>query len=292
MKVEYNIVLGCPRSGTTFLMKCLDALPDSEVVSGILLPSAIPHIVNHALSPEIYEALSSGFKLSLKGYLDSIREARVPSIARWFRGCMDTQELIQALQSKRTIKRMVYKEPFLSFAPEFTYNALPNCRIVHICRDGRDSADSQVRTYDVLTDESLKHLRHTEMILGRKYDHHYIPWWVEEGREAEFLGCTPYVRAIWMWKEMVRRCHDFFSRPEIAASGRIMLVKYEDLVSDPLKYGESVVEHFGCKMNNRLRTAFQQASTQSIGVYRRRDAKEIEIAEKIAKVELELYRYL
>lgn len=290
--VEYKIVLGCPRSGTTFLMNCLNAFLDSECVSGHLLPILLPHLVNHSLSPEVNEALSRSIEFSFKDYLESIHAAKVPIIYKWFAGYISLSELIKGLQGKRTIERLIYKEPFLSFAPDFVYYALPNCKIIHIYRDGRDVADSLDRTYQVLTDEKLTDLLTAEMPLGRQYDHRFVPWWVEQGREEEFLTYTPYLRAIWMWKEMVRRCHDFFSRPEIVANGRVLLLKYENLVNDPLNYGESVVEHFGGKMNKKLQRQFKQASTRSSGIHQRRDSKEIEIAEKIAKTELEMYGYL
>ena len=99
--------------------------------------------------------------------------------------------------------RIVYKEPFFAFAPEYAYEALPSGRIVYIVRDGRDVADSLVRSYDVLTDEKLAGLGTTEAPLGRRHGRLYVPWWVEEGREGEFAVATPYVRAIWMWSAMV-----------------------------------------------------------------------------------------
>lgn len=231
-------------------------------------------------------------EFSFNDYLESNYAARIPVAHKWLTGHISIYELLAAVQGKRTIERLVYKEPFLAFAPKFIYNALPDCKIVHIYRDGRDVADSLVRTYQVLTDEKLTDLGTAEMPLGRKHDHRYVPWWVEKGREEEFLTYTPYLRAIWMWKEMVRRCNDFFSRPEIIATGRVLLLKYEDLVNDPLNYGGSVVEHFGGEMNNKLRQQFQKASTRSSGIHQRRDSKEIEIAEKIAKTELETYGYL
>ena len=41
---EYAIVLGAPRSGTTFLMSFLDAMPATEAVTGNLIPTVIPHV--------------------------------------------------------------------------------------------------------------------------------------------------------------------------------------------------------------------------------------------------------
>ncbi len=292
LNLKYNVILGCPRSGTTFLINSLKALSYCECISGHLFPLAISHLVNQSLSPDIYQTLSNSFEFSVQDYLESIYKARVPSITKWLTNCIDTKELIEAFQGRREITSVVYKEPFLSFAPELTYNALPNCKIIHIYRDGRDCADSLIRKFDVLTDAKLMTLKTAEMPLGRKYDHRYVPWWVEENLEAEFLACTPYLRAVWMWKEMVRRCHEFFSRPDVVASGRVMLLRYEDLVSDPLKWGDAVVEHFGSSSNKRLRKKFNQAKTNSIGIHQRRDSQEIEVATRIAQTELGIYGYI
>jgi hypothetical protein len=97
----------------------------------------------------------------------------------------------------------VYKEPFLSLAPEFVFDALPDAKVIYIYRDGRDVANSLVESYDVLTDQELTHLRSTEMRLGRSYDERYVPWWVAEGRDDQFIESSPYVRASWMWAYMV-----------------------------------------------------------------------------------------
>jgi len=292
MKFQYCVILGCPRSGTTFLMQVLKALPYSECVSGKLLPISIPHIINHSLAPEIYESLSFGLEFACQDYLASEAGSRFAAIHKWLLGCITIPELIDTFRRTRIVERIVYKEPFLSFAPKFTYQALPNCRILYIYRDGRDCADSLVRTYNVLTDQKLMNLRTSEMPLGRQYDHRYVPWWVESGREEEFIKYTPYVRAIWMWKEMVRRCHDFFSQPEILASGRVMFVKYEDLVYDSIVQGKSIVEHFGCTMNDQIHRKLKKANNRSVGIHKKRDYREIKLANKIANRELKLYGYL
>lgn len=124
MDIDYNVILGCPRSGTTFLLDSLKPLPHSECISGHLLPIVIPHLINRDLGTETYQALLTGFEFSLIDFLESISEERVSAIHRWLTQSMGTTELIQALQRKRVIERIIYKEPFLSFAPEFTYNAL------------------------------------------------------------------------------------------------------------------------------------------------------------------------
>lgn len=98
--VEYKIVLGSPRSRTTFLMKCLNGFPYSECISGHLLPILLPHLVNHSFSPEIHEALSRSIEFSFKDYLESTQFARISIIHRWLIGYINVSEMIEALQGK------------------------------------------------------------------------------------------------------------------------------------------------------------------------------------------------
>ncbi|WP_456428914.1 sulfotransferase family protein [Rhodocaloribacter sp.] len=291
--VDYGIVLGCPRSGTTFLMGVLDTVPNTESVTGIIWPAGLCQIVNHPLPDEVRRAMITEFERSLVRYLDSgWYHSRAAALQKWFKAPTSLGDLIRASKGKRSLERLIYKEPFLSFCPDFVYEALPEAPIVHIYRDGRDCANSLVRSYDVLTDEKLTDLRSTEMRMGRKVDHRYVPWWVEEGGEDAFLAAAPYVRAIWMWKAMVERCHAFFSRPEVVESGRVLLLRYEDLMRDPLTYGLKVAGHFGMTFGPKTRKRLEQAHTRSIGKYKKRDRAEVEAAERLAGDALKLYGYV
>ncbi len=292
-RVEFGVVLGCPRSGTTFLMRALNALPDTECVNGIIFPSAIPQVVNQPLPPDIREALTVEFRQSLLRYLHSgFFNARAAAMQKWFAAPSGPGGLWKALQGRRSVDRLIYKEPFLSFAPAFAYAALPGARFIHLYRDGRDCADSLARSYDVLSDEKLTTLHHAEMRLGRKVDHRYVPWWVDDGDEADFLAATPYARAIWMWKTMVRRCHDFFAQPDVAAAGTVLALRYEDLMRDPLTHGQAVADHLGVPMNKWFRSRLKDAHTRSIGLHKNRSAEDLRAAERIAGDELRLFGYL
>ena len=287
-----GVVIGCPRSGTTFLIDALQAMDHTDCASGQIYPIALPHLVNQNLPTEAYQTLLNSFEFSIQDYLTVSNQSRLPCFQRWLNGTMSFAELMQGLNGNRQIERFIYKEPFLGFSPELVYNALPEGRIVHIYRDGRDCADSLVRKYKVLTDEKLMTLRTAEMPIGRKVDHRYVPWWVEIGEEEEFLRSSAFVRSVWMWKEIVKRCHAFFSQHSVQSSGRVLLVRYEDLVRSPEKCGRRIVEHLGGSMNSRLRKQFAQAKESSVGIHQRLSSEEIEKANEIAQKELQMYDYL
>jgi len=290
----YGIVLGCPRSGTTYLSRLLTTIPEFECTIGTILPVTIPHVVNQPLSPDVYDALAVGFERALDDYLHSGRyHSRAMALQKWINTPTGLRGLMQALRGEREQPAcMIYKEPFLAFSPEFVLDAFPNDKILHIYRDGRDCAHSLVESYDVLTDEKLSTLQSAEARLGRRCGDRFVPWWVEEGREREFLNSTPYVRSIWMWAYMVRRCHNAFSRPEVQDSERVMVLSYEDLVREPNTHGQAVVEFFGGTPSRALKRLLANARTSSIGKHKHRDPAEIAEAERIAHDELQLYGYL
>jgi hypothetical protein len=290
---QYGIVLGCPRSGTTYLSRLLKTIPEFESMIGTLLPVAIPHIVNQPISQPVYEALAVGFERSLDDYLHSGRyHSRAMAVQKWFNAPTGLGGFYRALFRPRPQpKCMIYKEPLLAFAPEFVLDAFPKGKILHIYRDGRDCANSLVSTYDVLTDEKLRSPQSTEARMGRPYDDRLVPWWVEEGREKQFIHSTPYVRSIWMWKYMVRRCHEAFARLDPEESQRVLTLRYEDLVRSPMEHGEAIVEFFGGEPTPALRKLLSQARTSSIGKHKRRDPAEIQAAERVAGDELAAYGY-
>lgn len=291
---SYGIVLGCPRSGTTYLSRLLKTIPEFECLIGTVLPTAIPHVVNQPLSKPVYDALATGFERALDAYLHSGRyHSRAMAVQKWTNTPTGLRDLYRALFKPRPQPGcMIYKEPFLAFAPEFTLDAFPSGKILHIYRDGRDCANSLVQTYDVLTDERLRTLQNSEMRIGRAYDDRYVPWWVEDGREHEFMAASPYVRAAWMWKYMVRRCHTAFSALSGTDRDRVLEVRYEDLVQRPETHGRAIVEFFGGTPSRALDRLLARARTSSIGAHSNRDPAEVEAAEQIAGDELRLYGYL
>jgi hypothetical protein len=191
---------------------------------------------------------------------------------------------------------MVYKEPALAWSPQFVLDALPSVRIIHIYRDGRDCANSLVRTYDVLTDKRLCDLRGSEVRLGRPYDPtgsdpRYVPWWVDDARADTFMKASPYGRASWMWAVMVERCRNIFSSRHATRQAAVLEIRYEDLVSEPHTWGPVVLDFLGGTPSQAFEKVLNEARTTSIGSYKRRDPCEVAEAERIAGAQLDRYGY-
>jgi Sulfotransferase family len=273
-------------------MRTLEALPAAECVSGNLLPVGIAHLAAQELPDELSEALQRSFSGALADYMESSTyRSRSAALRKWWIASRGLTTLRPAAQGVRTESTLVYKEPFLAFAPDFAYQALPNARLLYLYRDGRDVADSLVRSYDVLSDRKLLGLATNEVMLGRSIDDHFVPWWVAVGEETAFLGASQYARAAWMWREMVRRSQKFVERTDVTQSGRVLAVRYEELMSDSLAQGQAIVEHLGEPMPSRMRAQLEAAHANSIGIHSRRDATEIAEAEMLAGPELQAFGY-
>lgn len=293
MSVKHGIILGCPRSGTTFLKRALDTIPEFECLTGTLLPVAIPHVVNQDLDSEVYDALAVGFERAIDAYLHSGRyHSRTAALQKWMRAPTGVSGLFRALRGKRSLPdRFIYKEPALAYAPRFVLDALPEAHIVHLVRDGRDVAHSLVTSYPGFEDEHLQDEYGANVWVGREVGRWYVPWWVEDGQEERFIESSPYVRAIWMWKEMVHRCHEVFSTVDPGTRDQVMIVRYERFMHAPIDVGTAILNHFGAQPTRITQRRFAQAHTNSIGKHQRRNAAEIETAEQIAHKELSLYDY-
>lgn len=285
--LEHAVVFGAPRSGTTFLMGVLDGLPEVEGVTGNLFPIALAHLAAQPPEAETKAVLERGLRGALRDYADSaVYRSRPAALRKWWLASRRPRALRAAARGTRVERLLAYKEPFLSFAPELAFDALPDSRLVYLVRDGRDVADSMVRKYDVLSNAKLADLETNEAPLGRRHGEIHVPWWVAAGEEDEFAAADQYVRAIWLWREMNVRCQALLNRADVRASGRVLTLRYEELMADPVGQGRLVTDHLGVPLSCPARRHLERAHTRSLGIHRRRDATSVRLAEQLAANQL------
>jgi hypothetical protein len=158
-------VIGCPRSGTTFLGNsigsCLGFVDLGEVAP---FKAALPRLTGLAPSdaaPQIRRILATTRRLALVGHL-----------------------------------RAVEQTPEAAFVAPALTEAFPEARLVHIVRDGRDVVCS------LLERGWLSRGRSGVDDAGAAYGSG-ARFWVEPERHAEFEAASDTRRAAWAWRRYV-----------------------------------------------------------------------------------------
>ncbi|HEV8071802.1 MAG TPA: sulfotransferase [Planctomycetaceae bacterium] len=278
-------VVGCPRSGTTFLEDCLAGVPQIEAFTGVLVSPRLMHLIGYDASRgEDVDPL-----------LLTMRDAFWQSF--WRRVFFGSERIGEVVTRRKPLRNLFrrpsldgisfcYKEPFLCFAIEQVARHFPNAKFLHIVRDGRDCADSLERTYadalsnDVLTDEHLAKNKNSEIGIYRHWQNYYLPWWIPTGREAEFVGHSTYGRCVWMWSEMVGRAA---SCGRTLGSTRYLELGYKELVTNPSEHARRIIEFLAIGDLPRLVKRMGKAQVTSVGINKRRQSPErLDEANRIA----------
>jgi hypothetical protein len=268
-------VLGCPRSGTTFLSGCLGMLPGVEEFVGVLCPPRLCHLLATEDRADREEML-----------LAAVRDVFWNSF--WRRRLARTERLLRLVRRgaaawpgvvRPTLDGALfcYKEPFLCFAADKFARHFPNAKFVHIVRDGRDNADSLERAYpDALSDavvrsDFLSLNKNSEIGRWATRDGVNLPWWLAPADEAGFGPMTRYERCVLMWREMTVRARAV----RAVVPGRYHEVRYEELVRDPAGEGAAVAAFLGKRFDRPARRAFARAFGGSVGAARRNQDPEL-----------------
>lgn len=158
-------VVGCPRSGTTFLAGAIGSCPGFVDLGEVAaLKAAVPELSRleaDEAANRIRRLLAVTRRLSLVGGL-----------------------------------RAVEQTPETAFLMRSVHAALPAARVVHVVRDGRDVVCS------LLQRGWLSAGRRGADDAGLAYGAHGR-FWVEPGRQAEFEAASDTRRAAWAWRRYV-----------------------------------------------------------------------------------------
>lgn len=215
-------VFGSPRSGTTFLAQAIGSCPGFVDLGEVApLKAAVPELM--LLEPDIAAA----------------RIERILSIARrlGFAGGL----------------RAVEQTPETAFVAQAVVRALPQARLVHIIRDGRDVVCS------LLERGWLSAGRRGADDAGHAFGP-YRRFWVEGARQAEFEAASDARRAAWAW-----RCYVTAGR---SAGEAVHEVRYERLAADHKAVAIELARHLETPVEP-LAAALASVHGESVGRFQR-----------------------
>lgn len=200
-------LVGAPRSGTTFLGRCIAALPSvsyfdepraTKYAAGCVYRHAWPHWI----------------------------------LKRYYRLCY--QALLWT--SGRGDARLAEKTPRNCFLIPFLDSTFSETQFIHLIRDGRDAA---------LSWSEKPWLQETSLAEGKREEggYPYGPFprfWVETDRREEFFSTSDFHRCIWGWRRHVEAARH---GGRSLSSGRYLEVRYERLVSTPRRVGQRIAAY-------------------------------------------------
>ncbi|MEO0456093.1 MAG: sulfotransferase [Cyanobacteria bacterium P01_A01_bin.114] len=228
-------IVGSPRSGTTFLGRCLETLPEFSY--------HFEPVATKAAAKHVYKGEWSAGKARF-----FYQQAYASLMRLHFDGDL----------------RFAEKTPRNCFLVDFLADTFPGARFIHIIRDGRDVALSY----------SKKPWLQAAQAPSQKIEPGGYPYgpfarfWVEAERVQEFETTSDIHRCIWAW----RRFTEAVLMGGVQSSQESYLeLRYEDLVSSPRLSSERLLDFLNIEnVRSRLqfKTATASANPQLIGQWR------------------------
>jgi len=143
--------------------------------------------------------------------------------------------------------------------------AVPDCHVIHLIRDGIDVA-LEVREKGWLSNEELSHpnnplpyRKYTSVPTGQTV---YLPCWVEDGSEEQYLSYSELGRGLYYWRRM---SNDNDIRTAGFGESKYSIVKYEDLVERPAQTFEGLKTRLNLKSTEITELLLSQLTKPGAG---------------------------
>lgn len=224
-------IIGAPRSGTSFLGRCIAQLPN---VAYFHEPEATKLVISQFGDDEWPEWLVARYHTFAYSLLLWSRASGYPRFAE--------------------------KTPRNCFFIRFLKDRFPRAVFIHIIRDGRDVAFSLSKKpwLSATKDDSGKREPG-----GYRYGP-YPRFWVERERREEFRQTSDIHRCAWSWRRHVESA--LAASNSLSASDYFEL-RYEDLCTRPVQVGRQISHFLGISVDyeSQYYQKLENASARSIG---------------------------
>src|SRR5690606_8250351 len=230
-------ILGCPRSGTTFLGEVLEHLPSA---SYFFEPPLLKYYTRLIYQHQI-----------------SLAHAR-----RVYRACFRTL----LLGAPGNGRRVIEKNPNHTWIAGTLRAIFPDARFIILTRDGRDTALSLMNKPWHLQESQGSGRREPGGYLEGPHPHFYI----EPERAAEFAATSNLHRCIWIWRRHTEQIEKL--RESLPDDCQFHL-RYETLIRQPEETVSRMLDFLGetdPESQHRVAEAARQARDTSIGRWQKR----------------------
>ena len=204
-------LIGSPRSGTTFLGKCLASLSD---ISYHFEP-----IATKASARYVYD----------KSWSNTQAQWFYKSVYKWLLRIHHNGDL-----------RFAEKTPRNCLIVPFLAQTFPDAQFIHIIRDGRDVALSLSKKPWFLASEANSGRYEPG---GYPYGP-YAQFWVEPERTKEFEATSDIHRCIWVWKRFTEAALESINQ---LPAQRYLEIRYESLMFETEKSTEQLKDFLEIK---------------------------------------------
>ena len=218
-------VVGAPRSGTSFLGRCLSALPE---LSYHFEPAATQRAAQYVYRGEWSVERAQRF---------------YRTVYRWLLRLHLDGDL-----------RYTDKSPRNCFLMAFLHRAFPDAQFIHIIRNGRDAALSHSKKPWMQAAAASS----GEQGVGGHAFGPYARFYIEAGRADEFESTSDYHRCIWTWR---RHVESALQAKEQLPTDQYHEVRYEDFVHAPSEEGNRLLDYLDVTAPDSRRRLLERAQT-------------------------------
>lgn len=287
---SYVVLLGSTGSGKSLVAGILAKLFDTLLIDESYVPPVLAHVCGARQDAQTNDFVSQGLRIHVDNIVTGgLAGSRAAGLVNLLAGRVGFASVWSWVSSgRRPIDLILLEHNFFSLCPEVFANIRPEAVLVFMVRDGRDCAHRWDLTYRPFATERVD-TPTNENLIYRERQGVYVPWWVEEGAEETFVASCPYARTVWLWAEMNRRLARFLVNNP---ARNVKVIKYESLVTDPVKCLEPLLTDLGFKgRRGSTLHAMANLSANGIGIHRKRSSAELAEAMLLARAELEWFGY-
>ena len=143
----------------------------------------------------------------------------------------------------------------IPFMP-FFIKAFPDCKIIHVIRNGMDVAQEVVDKQWFSEEKFKKPL--SNYYLFRVFEDpgkRYIPWWVKKGEERKFISMNDFTKGLYYWRNLLEINKEKIEKFKNKKSNRYMEIKFEDILEKPSLAAKKLGTFLGVDFSKRTEAA-------------------------------------